>query len=97
VVELGFFDGEQEHRPRPQLERDRALLLERAVPRERLVEQLTDPRRRLAEQEAAVAAGRPRADAGAVDDEDAFARLREGVRRRAAGDAGPDDDGVGPD
>jgi hypothetical protein len=96
VIELGLLDREQEHGPLPQLERDRALLLERAVPGESLGEELADPGRRLAEEEAAVAARRPCADAAAVDDEDALARLGEDTCSRAASDAGPDDDGVGP-
>jgi hypothetical protein len=94
VGELTFLHGQNEHRPRAQVERDRALVLERPVPRDRLVEQLGDPGRRLAKEEAPVPAGRARADPAPVDDEDALARLREETRRRAAGDTGSDDDGV---
>jgi hypothetical protein len=94
VVELGLLDREQEHGPLPQVERDRALL-ELPVPGERLVEQLADPRGRLAEEEAAVSPRGAGADAAAVDDEDVLARGREQTRRRAAGDAGSDDDDVG--
>ena len=46
------------------------------------------------EQEAPVPPGRARADTAPVDDEDAFARLCEETRRRAAGDSRSDDDGV---
>jgi hypothetical protein len=95
VGQLGLFDREQEHGPLAQVERNRPLLLERAVPADRLGEKLANPGGRLGEEEAAVAARRTRADAAAVDDDDAFARLREGPRGRAAGDAGSDDDGVG--
>jgi hypothetical protein len=94
VRKLGLLDGEQKHRPLPQIERHRPLGLELPVPGDRLVEQLADPRGRLAEEEAAVSAGGARADAAAVDDEDALAGLREQARRRAAGDAGSDDDDV---
>jgi hypothetical protein len=94
VRELALLDSEDQHRPRAEVERHRARVLERPVPADRLVEQLVDPRRRLAEQEAPVPSGRTRTDASSVDDEDAFARLCEETRRRAAGDAGSDDDGV---
>jgi hypothetical protein len=94
VRELIFLDREHELRPGPQVERDRPLVLEPAVPGDRLVQELVDPRRRLAEQEAPVPPGRARAEAAPVDDQDALARLCEETRRRAAGDAGSDDDGV---
>jgi hypothetical protein len=94
VRELLLLDGEQEHRPGAQVERHLALLFERAVPPDRLVEELVDPAGGLAEEEAAVAPGRACADAAAVDDEDALAGLRERERRGAPGDAGADDDGV---
>jgi hypothetical protein len=94
VGELCLLDGEQEHRPGAQVERHLALLFERAVAGDRLVEEIVDPAGRLAEQEAAVAPRRARADAAAVDDEDALARLRERERRGAPGDTGADDDGV---
>jgi hypothetical protein len=54
-----------------------------------------NPGGRLGEEEAAVATRCSRADAAPVDDDDLLARLRERPRRRAAGDAGSDDDGVG--
>ena len=94
VRELGLLDGEEEHRPLAQVERHRPLLLELAVPGDRLVEQLADPGGRLAEEEAAVPPGGAGADPAAVDDEHALAPLGEQARRRAAGDAGSDDDGV---
>jgi hypothetical protein len=96
VPELGLLDGEHEHRPRAEVERHGALLLELEVPGDRLGEELADPARRLAEEKASVAAGGSGPDPAAVDDEDALARLGERARRRAAGDAGADDDGVGP-
>jgi hypothetical protein len=95
VGELRLLDGEEEHRPAAQVERHLAVVLERAVPGERLVEELVDPAGGLTEEEAAVAPRRARADAAAIDDEDALAGLRERVRRGAPGDAGADDDGVG--
>jgi hypothetical protein len=94
VAELPFLDGEHDQRALPQVERYRALVLEPPVQGESLVQELVDPGSRIAEQEAPVASGGPRADALAVDDEDALARLCEETRRRAAGDAGSDDDGV---
>jgi hypothetical protein len=94
VAELGLLNREQEHAPLPQIEGDRALL-ELAVPGERLVEQLADPGGGLAEEEASVPPGSTGADPAAVDDEDALSCVREEARRRAAGDAGSDDDGVG--
>jgi hypothetical protein len=48
----------------------------------------------LAEEEAAVPPGSAGADAAAIEDENPLARLPKGARRRAAGDAGSDDDGV---
>jgi hypothetical protein len=95
VGELGLLDREQEHGPLGELERDRPLGLELAVPPNRLVEELADPGRGLAEEEAAVSAGRAGPDPAAVDDEDARAGLGKEARRRAAGDARPDDDDVG--
>jgi hypothetical protein len=95
VGQLRLFDREQEHGPLAQVERDRPLVLERAVPADRLGEKLVNPGGRLGEEEAAVATRCSRADAAAVDDDDLLARLRERPRRRAAGDAGSDDDGVG--
>jgi hypothetical protein len=95
VLELALLDGEEEHGPAAQVEGHRPLLLQAAVPLDRLREELADPRGRLREEEAAVPPGGARADAAAVDDEDALPRLREERRRRAAGDAGSDDDGVG--
>jgi hypothetical protein len=92
--ELRLLDGQQEERPGPQIEGDLPVLLERPVPGDRLVEELVDPARRLAEEEAAVAPGGARADAATVDDEDARAGLGERERRGAPGDAGADDDGV---
>ena len=94
MSELGLLDGEQEHRPLAQVERYRPLLLELAVPGDRLVQQLADPGGRLTEKEAAVLPRGAGTDPAAVDDEDALARLREQARHRAAGDAGSDDDGV---
>jgi hypothetical protein len=94
VRELRLLDGEHEQRPGAQVERNLALLLERPVPGDRLVEELVDPAGRLAEEEAAVPPRRARAEAAAVDDQDALAGLGERARRGAAGDAGPDDDGV---
>jgi hypothetical protein len=96
VRELGLLDRDQEHRPLAQVERHGALLLEPPVPEDRLGEELADPARRLAEEEAAVPAGRSGPDPAAVDDEDTLARLRERAPRRAAGDSGSDDDGVRP-
>jgi hypothetical protein len=95
VRELGFLHGHQEQRPGAQVEGHLALVLERAVPGDPFVEELVDPVGRLAEEEAAVAARRAGADPATVDDEDAPAGLRERARRRAAGDAGADDDCVG--
>jgi hypothetical protein len=92
---LVLLDGQDEHRPRAQVERDRAPILERPVRGDGLVEELVDPGSRLAEQKAAVPPRCARAEAAPVDDQDALARLCEETRRRAAGDAGSDDDGVG--
>jgi hypothetical protein len=92
--ELRLLDGQQEERPGPQIEGDLPVLLERPVPGDRLVEELVDPARRLAEEEAAVAPRGARADSTAVDDEDARAGLGERERSGAPGDAGADDDGV---
>jgi len=94
VGELALLDGEHELGPRAQVERDRALVLERAIPGDRFVEELVDPGRRLAEQEAPVSPGCARAEAAQVDDQDALARQCVETRRRAAGDAGSDDDRV---
>jgi hypothetical protein len=94
VRKLRLLDGEHEERPGAQVERNLAILLERPVPRHRLVEELVDPAGRLAKEEAAVSPRRAGADAAAVDDQDALAGLGERARRRAAGDAGSDDDGV---
>jgi hypothetical protein len=95
VSELGLLHGHQEQRPGAQVEGHVALVLERPVPGDRLVEELVDPAGRLAEEEAAVAPRRAGADPVPVDDEDPPTDLRERARRRAAGDAGADDDGVG--
>jgi hypothetical protein len=94
MVELGFLDREQQHRPPAEVERHRAFLLELAIPRDRLVEQVADPEGRLGEEEAAVPPGGAGPDAAPVEDENALPRLREEAGRRAAGDAGPDEDGV---
>jgi hypothetical protein len=94
VIELGLLDGEQEHRPLPQLERHRPFLLELLVPAEGLVEKLVDPRGRLPEEEPAVPTRRPGPDPTSVDDDDGLSGSREKARRRAAGDAGADDGGV---
>jgi hypothetical protein len=94
VRPLALLDREQQHRPRAEIDRYRAFGFQRPVPVDRLVEQLLDPGRRLAEQEAPVPPGRARAETAPVDDEDALARLCEETRRRAAGDAGSDDDRV---
>jgi hypothetical protein len=94
VGQFVLLDGEQEHRPRAQVERDAALVLEAAVPVDRFVEQLVDPGSGLAEEEAAVSSRGAGPDTAAVDDEDGLARLCQEARRRAAGDPGSDDDGV---
>jgi hypothetical protein len=94
VGELALLDGEHEHGPGAQVERDRALVLQLPVPGDRLLEELVDPGGGLAEQEAPVPPGRARAETGPVDDQDALARPCEEARRRAAGDAGSDDDGL---
>jgi hypothetical protein len=94
VRELRLLDGQQEERPGAEIEGHLAVLFERAVPGDRLVEELVDPAGGLAEEEAAVAPRGARADAAAVDDEDARAGLGERERRGAPGDAGADDDGV---
>jgi hypothetical protein len=94
VSELGLLDCEQEHRPLAQVERHRPLRIELAVPGDGLVQQLADPGGRLRKEKPAVPPRGAGADPAAVDDEDALARLREQTRRRAAGDAGSDDDGV---
>jgi hypothetical protein len=95
TVELLLLDREHEERARPQIERDRPLALELSVPADRLVAQLVDPPARIAKQEAPVAPGGARAETAPVDDQDALARLCKETRRRAAGDAGSDDDGFG--
>jgi hypothetical protein len=92
--ELALLDGEHQHRPRAEVDRHRALVFERPVQVDRLVEQLVDPGRRLAEQEPPVPPRGARAETAPVDDEDVLARLCEETRRRAAGDARSDDDGV---
>jgi hypothetical protein len=92
--ELGLLDREEEHRPLREIERHRPFLLELAIPRQRLVEELPDPGGGLAEEKTAVAAGRSGADPVSIDDEDALAGLGEEARSRATGDAGTDDDGV---
>jgi hypothetical protein len=80
---------------RAEVEGDRPLGLQLGVDRGRLGEELVDPRRGLAEEEAAVSPGRSRADPGPLDDEDALAALGEEARERAAGEAGARDDDVG--
>jgi hypothetical protein len=92
--DLVLLDGQDEHRPGLQVERDRALVLERPVRGDGLVEELVDPGSRLAEQKAPVPPRCARTEAGPVDDQNALARLCEETRRRATGDAGSDDDGV---
>jgi hypothetical protein len=94
VRELVLLDREDELGPGTEVERDRPFVLEPAVPGDGLVEELVDPGRRLAEQEAPVPSRRARAEAAPVDDQDALARLCEETRRRAAGNAGSDDDDV---
>jgi hypothetical protein len=56
---------------------------------------VVDPGGRLAEEEAAVPAGRSRADAAALDDRDALTALGEEARDRQPRDPPADDDGVG--
>jgi hypothetical protein len=94
VIELGLLDGEQEHRPLPQLERHRPFLLQLLVPAQGLVEELIDPRSGLTEEKPAVPTRRSGPDRTPVDDEDGLSGSREEARRRAAGDAGADDGGV---
>jgi hypothetical protein len=94
VGQFVLLDGEQEHRPRAQVERHAAPVLQGAVPVDRFVEQLVDPGGGLAEEEAAVSSGGAGPDPAAVDDEDALARLCQEARRCAAGDPGSDDDRV---
>jgi hypothetical protein len=94
VVELVLLHSQEQHRPGAKVERDGALCLERGVPRDRLREELVDPRGGLAEEEAAVSPGGAGADPAAVKEDDVGAGLREGARRSAAGDAGSDDGDV---
>ena len=92
---LRLLDGKKQHGPCPEVERDRTLGLELAIPLDRLAEELADPAGRLAEEKAAVSPRGTGADSAPVDHEDALPGGREGTCRRAAGDAGSDDDGVG--
>jgi hypothetical protein len=94
VSQLVVFDREHEHGPRLEVEGHGALL-QLAVERNRLGEQLVDPGRRLAEEEAAVPPRGAGADAASLDEDDRLAVLGEKTRRRAAADAGADDDRVG--
>jgi hypothetical protein len=55
---------------------------------------VVDPARRLAEEEAAVSAGRARADPAPLDERDAVAALGEEPRDREARDSPADDDRV---
>jgi hypothetical protein len=95
VGELGLLHGHQEQRPGAQVKGHLALVLERPVPGDRLVEELVDPAGGLAEEEAAVAPRCAGADPAAIDDQNPLAGPSERVRRRAPGDAGADDGGIG--
>jgi hypothetical protein len=94
VVELVLLGRQEQHRPGAEVERERALLVECRVPGDRFREDLVDPRRGLAKEKAAVPTGGAGADPAAVQEDDVGAGLREGARRRAAGDAGSDDGDV---
>jgi hypothetical protein len=95
MVELGVFDGEEEHRPGPELERDVDLLFELSVNLERLLQRVVDPRRRLGKEEAAVAAGGSGADSAGVEDDDARPGVGQEPRGSATREACADDDDVG--
>jgi hypothetical protein len=95
VLELAFLDGQQEHRPWPQVEGNADLVLELAVDVERLREQLVDPGGGLAKEKAAVSPRGAGADAARVDEDDAGAGFREESRAGAPGEARADDDDVG--
>jgi hypothetical protein len=94
MVELLLLDRQEEHRPGAEVERDRARLVERGVPGDRLREELVDPRSGLAEEEAAVAPGCAGADRAAIQQNDVGPGFRESARRGTAGDAGSDDGDV---
>ncbi len=95
VLELGLLGGEEQHRPRPELERDGPAGLELGVDRRRLGQELVDPRGGLPEEEAAVSPARPRADRAALDTDDRFAALSEVTRDGAPGQAAARDDRIG--
>jgi hypothetical protein len=95
VRELGLLGRDEEQRLVAEVERDRTVLGELAVDRRRLVEALADPRGRLAEEVAAVAAGRLAGQVAALDEDDPAARLGERAGGRAAGETAPEDDDVG--
>jgi hypothetical protein len=94
VVELVLLRRQQQPRPGAEVERDGALLAEGGVPRDRLGEELVDPRSGLREEEAAVAPGGAGADPAAVEKDDVGPGRRESARRGAAGNAGSDDGDV---
>jgi hypothetical protein len=94
VAELVLLRREEQHRPGAEVERDGALLVEGGIPRDRLGEELVDPRGGLREEEAAVAPGGAGADPAAVQENDVGPGFREGARGGAAGDAGSDDGDV---
>jgi hypothetical protein len=94
VAELVLLRRQEQHRPGVEVERDRALVVERGVPRDRLGEELVDPRGGLREEEAAVAPGGAGPDPAAVQENDVGPGFRESARRRATGDAGSDDGDV---
>jgi hypothetical protein len=94
VRELGLLDREQKHRPAAQVERHR-FFLELSVNRQRLREELVDPRGWLWEEEAAVPSRCAGPNAAGIDEDDARAALGKEARSRTAGEAGADDDAVG--
>jgi hypothetical protein len=95
VVELGFLRCDEQKRLVAKAERDRALLLELAVDRDRLGQVPVDPVGRLAEEVAAVPAGRLAGEVPSLDEDDAAARLCERAGGRAAGEAAAENDDVG--
>jgi hypothetical protein len=93
VRELRLLDSEEQHRPRPEVERDLARF-EFPIDLQRLRQELVDPVGRLAEEEAAVSAGGARSDSTRIEEKNVGPSLGEKARTRTAGEARADDDRV---
>jgi hypothetical protein len=90
--ELAFLHREDELGARPEVEGYRPIGLQLGVDRQGLIQVLVDPRRRLAEEKAAVSPGRAGPDPTALDEDDSVAPLGGIARDREAGKSSADDD-----